>query len=55
MVDKLSLTKGTVSKYSKEYFNNKEYYLSFKNNNSETDEVIEFARITDNELKLLVV
>lgn len=55
VVDKLSLTKGTVSKYSKEYFNNKEYYLSFKNNNSETDEVIEFARITDNELKLLVV
>lgn len=55
VVDKLALTKGTVSKYSKEYFDNREYYLSLKNNKSETDEVIEFARITDDELKLLVM
>lgn len=55
IVDELNLSKGTVSKYSKEYLNNKEYYLSFKNNNVENDEIVEFTRVTDNELKLLVI
>ena len=55
IVDKLNLSKGTVSKYSKEYLNNKEYYLSFKNINVENDEIMEFTRVTDNELKLLVI
>lgn len=55
IVEKLNLTKGTVSKYSKEYLNNKEYYLTFKNNELESIKVIEFTRVTDTELKLIVV
>lgn len=55
IVNELNLTKGTVSKYSKEYLDNKEYYLSLKLNNTGNDESIEFTRVTDNELKLLVI
>ena len=55
IVNRLNLTKGTVSKYSKEYLNNKEYYLLFKTDYVNNDKTVEFARVTDNELNLLIV
>ncbi|MGU9204146.1 hypothetical protein ACV3YL_13600, partial [Clostridium perfringens] len=55
ITEMLSLTKGTVSKYAKEYLTNKDYYNSFKEKINKNSEDIEFTRITDTELNLLIV
>lgn len=52
IADKLSITKGTVSKYIKEYNNNKELYNSF--NKVKSEQINLFERITDTELTLIV-
>ena len=55
ITEMLFLTKGTVSKYAKEYLTNKDYYNSFKEKINKNSEDIEFTRITDTELNLLIV
>ena len=54
IVIELGLTKGTVSKYLKEYLSNKEYYYSLiKVEEIEVNTMLD--RVTDTELKLLVI
>lgn len=50
---KLVIGKGTVSKYIKEYENNKEFYNKPKQ--TEIKDIIVLNRVTDNELKLMIV
>lgn len=50
---KLTIGKGTVSKYIKEYENNKELYNKLKQ--AEIEDVTVLNRVTDNELKLMIV
>ena len=50
---KLTIGKGTVSKYIKEYENNKDLYNKPKQ--AEIEDVAVLNRITDNELKLMIV
>lgn len=52
IADKLSIAKGTVSKYIKEYNNNKELYNSF--NEVQSEQISALERITDTELKLII-
>lgn len=53
IADILVIGKGTVSKYIKEYKNNKDLYTKPKQ--SEIDNIAVFDRITDTELKLMIV
>lgn len=54
IVEKTGLAKGTVSKYSKEYLEKKEYYNEF-NLISEEAVTPVLSRVTDNELSILVI
>ena len=53
IANKLGIGKGTVSKYIKEYDNNKAMYI--KSNQAEMDNIVLLDRVTDNELKLMIV